>query len=293
MSNTLYLKIDMNVYDAKVESNAHVSGLPSMNSVDGFAHLLERNISQDFDDEFIVNSFSYIISEINYTKGRKKHVVYEKSRSSKAGKNAPIFDNKNANISQSIILEINANKSKSEMSIYFNNLKNRNKIFNRMFFSGGNIRILGINIYDTIESTFKSIKDKSSLLIEDKTFLLDDQSVRLCEETKSEIFLRLISRKMSYSNGLFNGDTSYYGNIVPVAIGYLKITESVFRKNTRDNKLKHFYAEPVIGIARTTSIFSVLKNFNVPEQYFWKNSKLNTDNTHHKDLYIVSSAKSI
>jgi CRISPR type I-F-associated protein Csy2 len=288
---SFYLKLSMTVYDANVVSNFHITGLPSLTSVDGFSHAIERNLNASYDEELFADGFSYIIEDINYQKGKKKYSIATFEQKKDIGKNSPIFDHRIAKIKQTIIIKIHSKKTLSSFnSMILSDLKN--KIFNKLFFSGGNIFFNHIECFSKIDEAIKSIKNRSSLLIEDSTFLLDNDELKLENEKKFDMFLRLISKKTKISNNIFpnNNKEVYLGNIIPIAIGYYKLTNSEKKLNSRDNKCDHFYAESVMGLARTRSLYSVLKNIN-DDNYndiMWINSKLNEKNNFNNNLYIVS-----
>ncbi|MGD1527034.1 type I-F CRISPR-associated protein Csy2 [Vibrio harveyi] len=309
MSKTTFLKIPMRVYHANIASNFHVAGLPAMTAVDGFTHNLERKLNQYLPDlEAQVDAWMYVVDGIEYQEGIQRYTCATNTKSEKGKLNAPMEDNKLATIDQTILIQVTSNARVVELRTLLEEGR-MNAVFNRLMFAGGStgVRISAnslvnknrkVEFYETVEQAFER-HSRGSMVIEDKTHILNELGSG--EERLSRL-IGLISRKKNKEVNSDKKETEkqelsdsveveeYLGNLVPVAIGYQRLGEASLKEGARNPECKHFYAEPVIGMARTRTVASMLANLNSKEDTcypFWQNAKLNPENELADELYCV------
>ena len=275
--HSIFLKIPMIVYNANVNGNAHVSGIPSMTSIDGVVHNIERKLRQ-FDEDFYVEKWSYIVEKMEYRSGTKRFIPCRTKE--KGSVNAAMDDEKLAHIEQTIIIEVNSSQSISE----WKNKRDEgilNHIFAGIVFNGGTTRIrtsngnVRLSFRSSLLETLKSLPP-SALLIEDKTHLIT--ILKKEGENNLSAIIRILNTELD----------DYQGYLIPVAIGYYAISSLEERKDQRMKGRKHIYAEPVIGMARARTVASSILNIDSDDfKPSWYNAKFDENQNISEKYYII------
>jgi hypothetical protein len=277
--NSIFMKVPMVVYNANVNGNAHTAGIPSMTSIDGFAHNIERKLKA-VDKELFVESWNYIIEKLEYRMGTKKYSLSGFKKIKSGAINSPMEDEKLAHIEQVVILKIHTNLSEAEIKQKTDNGE-LNSIFNNIAFSGGTTRIrrrksnFNISFFSDLKSALRTV-NPNAILIEDKTELIKE--LKMEGENNLATLIRITNSE----------NDEYHGYLIPVAIGYHAISEKIVRLNQRAKDNKHIYAEPVTGVARARTVASSLIHLHDEDfKPSWSNVMLDEDNKNSNNYYIV------
>lgn len=284
LMSSFFIKIPMTIYSANINGNSHVSGIPSMTSVDGFVHNLERKI-KEIDGDFYVNSWAYVIEDVEYREGTKRYSGARNNNAEKGTINTPMEDEKLAHINQIVIVKVTSSLSLPEFKEFRENGVLDSVLMN-MNFGGGTTRFrmpkghVGVFFYEDLEKCLKSVMP-SSLLIEDRTHIINERKHE--NESSLDAMIRILNVKT---------DEEYLGYLIPVAIGYYQISDLKIRKNTRKSNMKHMYAEPVIGMARARTVASALLNLESEDfNPMWVNAKLSNEQLISEKYYILKGTK--
>lgn len=292
-----YLFLSFYVNNGNAFSSAYSVGVPSMNSVCSFSHVIERN----FDIKVHGTAISYSNFEI-----KNSHKKYIKALSSdtNTGGNASIIDEKGFNANVNMIIKYQDNENLSPFAIGENEgdtkkIEKINKHLQNSRFCGANLIFNGVDAksYDKIDDLLRDnfMNLKNSFFIEDKTDLLNESMTNDQVDGSDKLQKMTSLLRKRYRKKIIEKDENgknievdveiphQYGNLIPICIGYKAIEDPVFRNNSRNNK-KHCFAEPILSLSRTKNFFAAKKAFleNNADNLFWRF-------LHKDDLYLATT----
>lgn len=306
----IYLKLPINAHQANLMGNYHCAGFPSMTAFDGMIHSLERSMGE-IGIDLRIDKWSIIAESVEMKKGHKRFAIGNRSIDGSSEINASIVDEKNGDISVTLILAINSSlniadlNSKRESSEF-------SSCFKRLRLAGGVTTIYTspysetfdgrcIKFFSTYKDALKTI-NRQAFLVEDHSHKIDNYTIG--NESKIQTLIRLMRRinpdhkkgNSELINNLQKDNPD--GFYTPVAVGYYAISDAEIKEGTRDITVPHAYAEPIVGIARLRKVGSVLFNLNNKESEenilpFWVNTQICDDDKYYeqKNLYAIIGTK--
>lgn len=198
------IKIPFLANDVDIASGYLTGGLPSMTSIDGLMHLMERNFKKIDGLNLSVLDWSFFIDNITYNEGKHRYIGYIKSEKRKNLINTPGREDKYATIKGFFVVNVTHNES-FDLKL----LRQKDElvpIFNRLRLSGGALWIdptkdetIDSKLYknkhkisffeyidkkSSAEQFLKILKsaDSHSFVIQDRTSLLEDKAKNSLEK---------------------------------------------------------------------------------------------------------------